>query len=267
MLNPEYWTRWQPHERIAAACPVHDNWLTTPELSELHRLKDAGRRLQWRHGRWLAKQLLTETVLLSDMAPSRVAIVSRDAEGRAVRPTVRVDGVPVPQVLSISHTAHSVLVGLADGENVSIGVDLAVPEEILPSSLVFWFSECERADIGQDAERMAMCWAVKEAVYKCCNRGESFVPGRIETELFSPAGRRCRYNGRVVAEEEQLQILRGDRELAVTVLISEAGSEQDTQETIVSKPVVQPLTEFVTAGLQSREALEMLLTELTGSGR
>jgi phosphopantetheinyl transferase len=87
----------------------------------------------------------------------------------------------VPCAISVSHTARGVLAAVSLEAEVSLGVDLVEPAKSR-QTLHWTFSPDElhwlAATPGNHAEQL---WALKEALYKACQRGEGFSPQNIET--------------------------------------------------------------------------------------
>jgi phosphopantetheinyl transferase (holo-ACP synthase) len=104
-----------------------------------------------------------------------------DDRGRAMRPVVRVFGAVQPWSVSISHVEGAVMAAACLDPRVSVGVDVAWEERFSPGFLETWFTERERRQLEDAGEReIAIRWAIKEALYKACQRGEGFAPRRIE---------------------------------------------------------------------------------------
>lgn len=185
-------------------CP-HDNesWLTPSECAELAMLKDAVRRRAWLWGRFLSKGLIVETSADDTLSLHHIEICSRDDSGRIVRPRLRIHGNDEEGwCLSLSHTAEAVLVAIGRSAEITVGVDLAVAESLPAGFLSIWFTEREQDWLSDVApEQTAVCWAIKEAVYKACNRGERFAPRRIEIFPAPADSYTCRYDGWELSQE------------------------------------------------------------------
>lgn len=183
--------RYRRLDDLRAALPADEGeWLTPAERRELARYRAPSRRDAWLCGRALAKQVIAD---VSGSEPAEIEILSRDAEGSAVAPSLRIAGRLMPWRLSISHSDRGVLVSLSVDPNLRVGVDLASREEADPAALGFWFTEAEReAGCLSDPRQAATCWAIKEAAYKALNDGEPFVPHRYEVvRLDDGYGVRC----------------------------------------------------------------------------
>ncbi len=202
MLSRKIWVRYRALETMKTACNADPrNWLSDAERREFARFRDEGRLQQWQAGRFLVKQLLNEQLVPGSTPWRDVEILSRDEDGRAVRPWVRIHGKPRSWCVSISHTQRGVLAAVSLSPGIQVGVDLAEREELNPQSLVFWFSAGEREQLREaDARQTAVCWAVKEAVYKAINTGESFVPKKFEVFPQSWETYDCRHDGASLKE-------------------------------------------------------------------
>jgi phosphopantetheinyl transferase len=158
-----------------------DDWLSVREQAELRTWRDAGRRRAWLRGRALAKQLIADH-LAPGAAGSTIEILSRDTDGRVNRPRVSWNGVERGWSLSISHTDRGVLAAICERSDVLLGVDVAVSRPLPASLSQLWFTQAERAWVAEARSSGIACfiWSAKEALYKACNRGESFDPRQVE---------------------------------------------------------------------------------------
>ena len=222
MLSRKIWVRYQSFENIPSALDADpQDWLSELERRECERFRDEGRLREWLAGRFTAKQLLYEQFVPWTTLWRHVEILSRDEQGRAVRPLVRIDQDQKPWCVSISHSGRGVLVAVSVEPAVKVGVDLAEVEELKPESLVFWFSAREREMLREgEPRRAAVCWAVKEAVFKAINTGESFVPKKFE--VFQPAHGvyDCRYEGNSLKDRSRISVWDVDGHVAVTAIIA-----------------------------------------------
>ena len=220
MLSREIWVRYQSFEKLEQA-EESDAWLSDAERRECERYRDESRMRQWRAGRRLAKKLLSEQLVPWTVDLSEIEILSRDDQGRAVRPEVRIQGKPKPWCVSISHSYRGVLVGISLNPRIQVGVDLAEKEELNPHSLVFWFSGRERQRLREAGARpAAVSWAVKEAVYKAINLGESFVPKKFEVFPRELGGYECRHEGKSLKDRSRISVWDVDDHVAVTAVVA-----------------------------------------------
>jgi phosphopantetheinyl transferase (holo-ACP synthase) len=198
-------------------------WLTVAELRVLDSLRDENRREAWLCGRWLGKQLIRQACVLPATKLKSIEICSRDADGRGMRPTVHINGEPVSVGLSISHSTYAVLAVVTTRPEVSVGVDLAIPDSVKPGFLRMWFTAAEQERLrAADAQRVTTYWAIKEAVYKACHGGEGFTPRKIEV-FDSVEGRFwCYYRGIDLVSLSDIRIREIDGHIAVVVTVSES---------------------------------------------
>ena len=186
MLSRNLWVRYQSFENLKPAWETEpQGWLSEAERRECERYRDQS-RLPAMARRALAgeRSALPSNSCLGPPSGGRLKFSPATAQGRAVRPLVQVEQKPQPWHVSISHSRRGVLVGVSLNPAIRVGVDLAEPEDLNPQSLVFWFSAKERRMLRTgDARQAAACWAVKEAVYKAVNTGESFVPRKFEVSV------------------------------------------------------------------------------------
>jgi phosphopantetheinyl transferase len=174
-----------------------NEWLSAVERRTQSQLHDNGRRIGWRSGRKLAKQLVLErwcggrTKRWSPLLhPARIEISGGGPGQRRLRPEVSIDGRLLPWTLSISHSERGALVAISEDAEFSVGVDLVEPPACGNGFLNLWFTDAEQQWIYQSGDRRltAVLWAIKEAAYKATNRGEPFAPRAIEVQPGPPDG-------------------------------------------------------------------------------
>lgn len=172
--------------------PLAVDWLaalTTTERAVLAELRAPERRQQWLAGRVLAKQLVaSELALGTDPAKlpavlAQIEIVSLNADGKGVAPQATVSGQPWNGALSLAHQGDCVAAALLPDAKYGVGIDL-VPDEPFGAGFAdMWFTAAERAWALAESDAPSLpasIWALKEAVYKAINHGESFQPQAIE---------------------------------------------------------------------------------------
>jgi phosphopantetheine--protein transferase-like protein len=199
-LPHSVWTCYRPLEaRLSDDAAALADWLTRAELAELARWRDAARRQQWLQGRRLAKQLIQHATGASSLLA--VQVLSRDARGLGIEPRVTVNASDADQQttdwrLSISHSRRGLLLAVSPATAYRVGVDLV---ESAPSDEHFertWFTARERRLLAGDrASRLALLWAIKEAVYKAANRGRSWSPRDVEVLAVDGDLVTCSYRG------------------------------------------------------------------------
>lgn len=176
------------------------DWLSAAERERLRRFRHPGHRAASAWGRVLSKQLLLASGAVPEIAPRRISIESKNAQGQGVEPTVSVDGVRWNCRVSISHTQRAVQVAVSRFPATRIGVDLVDLDEsnLSVPALRTWFTPAELDEITRAGETsVSRFWAAKEAAFKACQRGERFTPRRIEISPTSAAGftARCHFPG------------------------------------------------------------------------
>ena len=252
--------RYASFDELRSVCAAPDGaWLSEAERRELNRFRDPTRRRAWLCGRRLGKQLVLETIAESEteklkvessglwvknksgsqlstvnsqpLEQIRVEICSRDAAGRAVRPTVKINGRRSSCCLSISHSERGILLAVSTNPGISVGVDLATSAKLKPAFLKTWFTGKEQQWQQNTNSQLSMTlWAIKEAVYKACNAGESFKPRRIEV-FRSRWGRFwCRYEGKDLRDVCDIRTRKVDGQMAVTVVAKSIGTDDRTDE-------------------------------------
>ncbi len=186
------------HGHGSQASPLN-TWLSESECELAARFGHRDRRYQWLAARFVAKQLISEHLRQTCSSPTKidrrsVYIQSTDAAGRSIRPRVYVEGRLQDWSLSISHSESVVYVALSTQKSLSVGIDVIDMQSPNRSRLSAWMSGRERQTFSANGDRWcaARAWAVKEAVYKATNHGESFVPGELEVFYDFHDRIRCR---------------------------------------------------------------------------
>jgi phosphopantetheinyl transferase len=197
-----------------------EQFLSAGEREELCRWRDPASREAWMMGRFLSKQLVLSRLGDRRLDPASIEICSRDPQNRRVRPTVRVGGRLQPWNLSISHSKTALLAALSPMPEVAVGVDLTAVEEFSPGFLATWFTKREQIALSVSEPRQtAAYWAIKEAVYKAGNCGESFAPRRIEIFPKEPGKYGCFDRGVDLSGICNVRTWDIDRQVAVVVTL------------------------------------------------
>lgn len=180
-------------------------WLSPAERDWFAELAGPRRRDDWLGGRWCVKTLVL--ALLSDRAqpvprrqwlPRDITVISVNARGRSVPPTVYLDGQAQAIAVSIAHSARQIVAAIDPRPAVRLGidvVDLGAPQALVNT----WFTFRERAWLDQHRDPFGIprIWSAKEACYKACHGSRTFDPRSIEVEVrsafdglarFAPAG-------------------------------------------------------------------------------
>ena len=226
-LPPIVNIRYAPLGQLLEECQHSSReWLGIDERREFDRLSDCNRRTQWLAGRWASKSLLRQAAGIANGA--NLQILTRDERGRGVRPGIFLDGRDLPWTLSISHSESAVLIGLAPKSEFSIGVDLVKPGRRGDAFQQMWYTAGERRWVAEDlgsedpGNRAMTIWALKEAIYKAINSGESWDPRQIE--ILPRASRHfgCRYRGQMMGTL-LLNLSTIDKHIAAVVCLPSAG--------------------------------------------
>jgi len=163
-----------------------EQWLSPLELAAWQDMRSKQRRRSWLAGRVLAKRLLHDVLAIANeslagLPPTAIHLESRSARaGHGERPVAYFCGRPAATSISLAHTDVGVLVAVCLSGERKLGVDLVQPTAT-STTLEWTFTDAELdwlRDRGPHAaERL---WAMKEALYKACQRGEGFAPRSIE---------------------------------------------------------------------------------------
>jgi len=154
--------------RCRADVPPGDAWLGGAERATLERLTVAGRRADWRLGRWAAKAALAPML---GVQPERVQILAA-ADGA---PEAWLDRARVAVSLSLSHRDGRALVAVTTDPGI-VGCDLEVIEPRSPAFVREWLTPEEGRLVGSRARTANLLWAAKEAAAKVHRRGLALDP-------------------------------------------------------------------------------------------
>lgn len=218
-----YMTLDQMRRTYSVTDPRH--WFSVTEWDTCRRIGDVRRRELWLMGRLLAKRLILDHHGAPSGSPLpdplKIFIDSGDMRQRGRRPCVKIDGNTQPWSLSLSHTDDALLVSLAYQPDLSVGVDLVKPTHRGHGLAQFFLTTVERCRLAGrlDEDRISTYWAIKEAVYKACNHGESFAPKLIEIFTLGNGNYTCRYRGVSLVDRGQIRAWRVDRHIAVLVTV------------------------------------------------
>ena len=202
-------------------------WLSTNECEEQSSWTNLARRRAWSASRRLGKQLVRE--VLPDLAcePQQIEILSKNSMGKSVRPRVSVAGKPQPWSFSISHTDEVVFVALSLSPNISIGVDLCQPDRHRDIFADTWFTNSELSYLrGAGSDELWRLWAIKESVYKACNRGEPFAPRRVRIGV-SEGRYCCTYHDRFLGDDLTIDCHKAHGHIAVVSTFALTGACHD----------------------------------------
>jgi len=193
--------------------------LSPRESREISRFRHAPRAREYRGARVLSKQLLGELAGLNRADQARIEVLSRTDAGQPTRPRVYCRGQATNWSLSISHYGESLLLAACLDPARRVGVDLAPLDMDLEQPLSFFCGKSRDlpwSPAGPDGE--VRQWAMKEAVYKACNRGEPFTPGQIRWEYSSDEKPRLCYRDAEITSSVEVRSWTVDRYVAVVVV-------------------------------------------------
>lgn len=169
-------------EQRQADVPAEDGWLSAGEQARLNALRFAGRRADWRLGRWTAKRAAAACLGV----PLTAIEVHASPSGA---PEVSCGNQPAALTISISHRAGVAICTVAP-TGLALGCDLEVVEPRSSAFLRDYFTAGERALVAHAAESewprlLALLWSAKESVLKALRVGL-----RVDTRsvVVSPRG-------------------------------------------------------------------------------
>jgi phosphopantetheinyl transferase len=95
-----------------------------------------------------------------------------------------------------------------------------------------WLTAAEAAFLQQNQVDMTVAdiWAMKEAVYKACNRGEAFTPRSIEIHLAAD-GTTVRYHGHNLRNRCRVRVWRWGDEVAAVATYRRLGIRKHERPT------------------------------------
>jgi 4'-phosphopantetheinyl transferase EntD len=181
-------TRYVPLAELALSAGSLLDWLSREEYAAYSAMRSPSRQRSWLAGRIVAKQLLLDMLAqqrhpLAGTHVGSIHIQSRcPTLRRGLRPLVLVNSRRLGVALSIAHTDRGVLAAASLSDQFTLGVDL-VPTQASAQTLAWTFTDAERcwlAAAGAEPGRAEQLWAMKEAIYKACQRSEGFSPRTIE---------------------------------------------------------------------------------------
>jgi phosphopantetheinyl transferase len=201
-------------------------WLSDQERQGWRRIGDGTRRRSWLAGRALVKRLVFATLAPAEsraIKPQQIEVDSGGAGRPGKRPVVSIDGHRWRRAISITHTAEAVLVAVAARPEVALGVDLVGDVSFGRGFQRLWFTAAERRHVAghRQQQRAARIWAVKEAVFKACNRGEAFRPATINVIPQADGRYTSHYGGVRLSPPARIRVAQFDRHTAALVTFSD----------------------------------------------
>lgn len=194
-----------------------EQYLTPRERQTWKAINDRNYRRDWFAGRMMVKKIFDSLKANPLEIPSeserfrQYEVVSRNADGRGIRPQLTVAGVASPRTISIAHAGGMVCVGVALLPGTMFGLDITPQNGVSSSVVRSYFTDSEKKLLGKTTEFFfpERLWCAKEAVYKALCTGEPFMP-----RLFQPIAQ-CEdylvYGYRQQNEEKQALVFSGCR--------------------------------------------------------
>jgi 4'-phosphopantetheinyl transferase len=184
-------------EQTEADLPPVDDWLSTSEAAQLHSMRFAKRRRDWRLGRWTAKNALALYFfcLKAPAAPQLLAgIEIRPAPSGA--PEVFFQNNPAAATISLSHRAGIAACAVACSRGV-LGCDLEAIEPRSDSFVADYFTTVEQSLVAEAlavdrTPLLTLLWSAKESALKALHEGL-----RLDTRdvIVSPSDAACDFDG------------------------------------------------------------------------
>jgi phosphopantetheinyl transferase len=217
---------------VAGAVGSIRDWLGDGERRYWERLPLGPRRTTWLAGRMLIKTLVSEELQRRhspEQPPTTfpdIQVHSLDRWGRKSPPLATGNGVVPGWSLSVAHTDRGVLAALVTNTDRQVGVDLVDPATMAQGTSRWWLTAGEQSQWDVETpEARARLWALKEALYKACSRGERFVPQQISVLRSSAGNLDCRYAGRTVRLVD-LQVFTVDDQIAAVAVADRDAAAQ-----------------------------------------
>lgn len=211
---------------------LDQNWLSHQEREECDRWRTPERRQMWLAGRWVAKQLIRQNLPDTSTHAGEITILSTNDQKRSVRPSIQIREQPQTDwCLSITHSQRGVLVALAQGSNIKVGIDICEPHSFPASFQNTWFTPREQAAFAMGIpELVRRTWTAKEAIYKAVNQGEPFAPRQIEIS-WAASSIVCRYGDYIFGDELVLNTWTVDNQIAVSAVFTGLEKSRDRFQT------------------------------------
>jgi len=158
--------------RSQADVPNEDSWLSSQERATLAALRLERRRMDWRLGRWTAKQSVVAS--LGERAPGALHEVEILAAPDGA-PEAFVTGRRAPLALSLSHRDDVAVCAVAP-RGTALGCDIEAVEFRSAAFVADWFTEEEQAAV--EASPLSsrtlvttLIWSGKESALKALREG------------------------------------------------------------------------------------------------
>jgi 4'-phosphopantetheinyl transferase len=168
--------------------PADDDWLADGERTTMERFRVPKRRLEWRLGRWVAKQALA--AFLGPGAGTLASLEITAAQDGA--PEASIAGEPAPVSISISHSGGIGLAAIARA-GIALGCDVESVDRRSIAFVTDYFTAAEAAWVdraGDDRDLLStLVWSAKESALKALRTGLRADTRSIEVLVQdNPAG-------------------------------------------------------------------------------
>jgi hypothetical protein len=170
------WAAFAEIQEILERVQGHESdFLSQESLAYWQTIRAEKYRRQWLAGRICATNLWFQHQNEIPLPHSQreVTIVSRNPNGKGMKPTLFFRNISIDRELSISHLDEAVLTVLAKQSGHRMGCDLILPGSISVATSRTFFHDDEI--VLNEPDKI---WAVKETAYKALNNGEAFAPRR-----------------------------------------------------------------------------------------
>ena len=172
-----------------------ENWLSPQERLRWNEIKSPDYSANWFAGRILAKILLQNHVFPTYTTQNARCfdITSRNQDGKAVAPTIRLDGAIVDRSLSISHVAGMVMATIARTNEFIVGCDLVQCGSVTPQIRDRFMKHDDLAGVSEANKQLHIdkIWAAKETGYKIHGTDRGFMPSRWKVRNLNDATYEC----------------------------------------------------------------------------
>ncbi len=159
-------------------------WLAPEESVKFASMRNQRSRSSFVAGRRVAKQLLMRH--WEEANAQDLILRSRNKLCQQVSPIIRYKGIEQRFSLSISHTSQLAAAAVCFDPAGRVGVDLVRVENRPHSFMQAWFTALERRRLDLEcSERIACCWAAKEAAFKASKLVSKFAPLRFHVSVAS----------------------------------------------------------------------------------
>lgn len=163
-------------EQNEADLPTADDWLSPNEQALLNVMRFAGRRSDWRLGRWTAKNALALYFLYLNLpADSQLLATIEIRPASTGAPEAYFSDQPAAASISLSHRAGVAACAITM-PGVELGCDLEIVEPRSDAFVADYFTTAEQSFIAQApvADRwrlLTMLWSAKESALKALHEG------------------------------------------------------------------------------------------------